>query len=81
MERVGGETWAPGDVGGVSDGVGLRHLSIVGPWLALKGGCEVGTCQNLAGKTVPRSVGGLQVHDSGPMDPRPLHHDHRCKLT
>ena len=49
--------------------------------MAPKGGCEVGTCQNLAGKTVPRSVGGLQVHDSGPMDPRPLHHDHLCKST
>jgi hypothetical protein len=24
-------------------------------------------------RSVPRSVGGLQVHDSGPMDPRPLH--------
>ena len=30
---------------------------------------------------VTRSVGGLQVHDSGPTDPRPLHHDHRCKPT
>ena len=46
--------------------------------MAPKGGCEGGTCEYLAGKVVPRSVGGLQVHDSGPMDPRPLH-DHRCK--
>ena len=35
----------------------------------------------MAGKAVPRSVGGLQVHDSGPMDPKPLHHDHWCKPT
>ena len=79
MEKVGGETWAPSDLGRALASVGLRRLSIIGPWLAPKGGCEASTCQNLAGKVVPRSVGGLQVHDSGPMDPRPLHRDHRCK--
>ena len=75
------QTWALNGMVGVSVGVGYHRLLIVGPWLAPKGGCEVGTCQNLTGKAVPRSVGGLQVHDSGPMDPRPLHRDHRCKPT
>ena len=59
-------TWAPG-------GVGLHCLLIVGPWLAPKGGCEGSTCKDLGGKAAPRSVGGPQVHDSGPMDLRPLH--------
>ena len=49
--------------------------------MAPKGGYEVSTCRNVAGKAFPRLVGGLQVYDSGPMDPRPLHHDHRCKPT
>ena len=71
----------PGGMVGAPTGIRFHRLSIVGPWLAPKGSCEGSMCKDLVGKTVPRSVGGLQVHDSGPMDPRPLHHDHRCKLT
>ena len=74
-------TWAPSGVVGVVASVGLHRLLIVGPWLAPKGGCEGSTCEDLAGDAVLRSVGGLQVLDSGPMDPRPLHHDHRGKPT
>jgi hypothetical protein len=48
---------------------------MIGPWLAPKGGCEGSMCEDLAGKAVPKSVGGLQVQDSGPIDPRPLHRD------
>ena len=72
--------WIQGMVEALA-GVGYHCLLIVGPWLAPKGGCEGSTCKDLAGKAVPRLVGGLQVHDSGPMDPRPLHRDHRCKPT
>ena len=51
-------TWGADGVVGVPAGVGLHRLSIVGPWLVPKGSCEVGTCQNLAGKTIPRLVEG-----------------------
>ena len=69
-------TWAPSGVVGVVASVGLHRLLIVGPWLAPKGSCEGSTCEDLASKVVPRSVEGLQALNSGPMDPRPLHHDH-----
>ena len=49
--------------------------------MAPNGGLEVGTCKDLAGKSVPKLVGGLHVYDSGPMDPRPLHPNPWCKPT
>ena len=67
------QTWVPNDMVGAPAGVRFHRLSIVGPWLAPKDSCEGSTCKDLAGEAVPRSVGGLQVHDSGPMDLRPLH--------
>jgi hypothetical protein len=53
------ETWAPGDMVGVPARVGFHCLSVVGPWLAPKGGCGGSTCEDLAVKTVARLVGGL----------------------
>ena len=51
----------------------MHRLCILQCRLAPKGGCKSSTCRNLGRRSVPRSVGGLLVYDSGPMDPRPLH--------
>ena len=66
---------------GAPAGPRMHRLCILRHWLAPNGCCRGITCQNSDRRSVPRSVGGLHVYDSGPDDPRPLHPDPRCKPT
>ena len=59
MDKVIGEDLGAEQPPWALAGVGFHRLSIIGPWLAPKGGCEGSMCKDMAGKVVPRSVGGL----------------------
>ena len=50
---------------GALTGPWMHHLYIQRCWLAPNGGCEASTCQNLAGKAVPRSVGASECMTVG----------------
>jgi hypothetical protein len=72
---VDGRSRAPSGSRRAPAGPLFHRLLIQRQWLAPNGSCRSNTCQNLDGKSVGKSVGGLQVNDGGLVDPWPLHHD------